>query len=66
MTLSDFINAYDGDNWISIEGYCEEVNKDDILTEDWYKDASHQEIESWHVIGGGAYRVEICIKLSHE
>ena len=66
MTLGDFINTYDGDDWLSIEGYCEEVNKDDILAADWYKEVEFRTVESWKNIGGGAYEVEIWIRLSQD
>ena len=63
MTLSNFVNTYGGNDLISIDKYCEECTKNEVLTSNWYKEIKGRTIESWQTIGGGIYPVEVCISL---
>lgn len=64
MTLSDFISTYGGNNCISIEGYCSEIYKDDILKANFYNGIKDKTISWWQTIGGDSgYPVEVCIEL---
>lgn len=73
MTLSNFLNTYGevnrtnnffGENdCISIDGYCEECSQEEILTSAWWKEISNRIVKRWQTIGGGCYKVEICITL---
>lgn len=73
MTLHNFLSTYGdidaeesfygGNNCISIDGYCEEVSQEEIMTSDWYAEIKNKKIKRWQTIGGGMYEVEICITL---
>lgn len=79
MTLKEFLENYRGNACITIDGYCEEErydyytdvddddDDDDTLTyltkESWWDEVKDREIESWNIIGGGVYKVELCIAL---
>ena len=63
MTLSNFVNTYGGNDLISIDEYCEEYTKDEVLSANWYKEIKGRTIEMWQTIGGGIYPVELCISL---
>lgn len=73
MTLDNFLNTYGnvdrnenfygGNDCISIDGYCEEESQEEIMTADWYKAIRNKTIKRWQTIGGGVYKVEICITL---
>lgn len=34
-----------------------------IAEESWWSDIKDREIKSWNIIGGGVYKVELCIAL---
>lgn len=73
MTLHNFLsiygrvdkkdNYYGGNHCISIEGYCEAASQEEVMTADWYRNIKNKTIKRWQTIGGGMYKVEICIKL---
>lgn len=73
MTLSNFLNTYGdidrannffgGNNCISIEGYCEECSQEEVMTSSWWKEIRNRTVKRWQTIGGGMYKVEICITL---
>lgn len=73
MTLSNFLNTYGdvdrandffgGNHCISIEDYCEECSQEEVMTAPWWKDIRNRTVKRWQTIGGGSYKVEICITL---
>ena len=63
MTLHDFLSSYGGNNCISIDGYCEEWSHESVMSAEWYEEIKDRTIGCWQTIGGGMYKVEICITL---
>lgn len=73
MTLHDFLNSYGdvdenenfygGNHCISIDGYCEECDQREVMMAKWYNAIKNKHIKRWQTIGGGAYKIEICIDL---
>lgn len=66
MTLQNFLRRYDGDDAVSIKGYCEEWRKEEVLTADWYKKIRRMSIDRWLILGGGMYKIEIWIELEQD
>ena len=46
--------------------YFEEVSQEDILESDTFKEIASKQVDHFHVIGGGMYKVELCIYLKGE
>lgn len=46
--------------------YFEEESQEEIITSDAFKDIANKEVDHFHVIGGGAYPVELCVYLKSE
>lgn len=75
MTLHEFLitcgdvdeeeRFYGGNNCISIDGYCEELNQESVMTSKWYEKIKYKTIKKWQTIGGGIYKVEIYITLTN-
>lgn len=73
MKLHDFLityggidkeeGFYGGNDCISIDGYCEEWSQESVMTAEWYEEIKDRTIGRWQTIGGGMYKVEICITL---
>lgn len=73
MTLHEFLSIYgdtchkdqiyDGNDYISIDRYCEEWKQEEVMTSEWYGEIKDKPIRKWQTIGGGIYETEICIFL---
>lgn len=64
MTLESLMKKYHGNASISIEEYCEELPDFLVLQEEpWWGEVKDSEVESFFVLGGGIYQVELSIKL---
>lgn len=73
MTLHEFLSMYgdtyheekiyDGNDCISIDGYCKEWSQEEVMTFGWYEEIKDKTIKRWQTIGGGMYKTEICIFL---
>lgn len=75
MTLENFMELHDGGvACVSIyeytdgkkHQYCEEENQEDILDAEWFEKIAQREVKRFCVIGGGMYKVELCIELREE
>ena len=71
MTLRDFLELHEGGcacNCVSISEqsgcqFCEEESQDYILKSEWFKKIADKEVVRFCVIGGGIYKVELCIEI---
>lgn len=43
--------------------YFEEADQEDILVSDVFKKIANNQVDHFHVIGGGIYKLELCIYL---
>lgn len=78
MVLKNFLKMHEGgvacvsiqrmpylhDQHRYAETYFEEVYQDDILESDLFKSIKNMQVDHFNVIGGGIYKVELCIYLS--
>lgn len=55
-------NAF-GNCCISIPGLCEELSHEDVYRSRWFHLHSDRQVESFQIIGGGSYPVELVIHL---
>lgn len=66
MTLKNLLNVFsDGTACFSIDGLCGEYCRglDELKREPWYKKNASRQVRNIVIIGGGMYKVEVCIKL---
>lgn len=54
---------YDYDNHRYTKTYFEEESQEDILTSDTFKNIANKQVDHFNIIGGGMYKVELCIYL---
>ncbi|MFV0529808.1 MAG: hypothetical protein ACK5MN_13960 [Lachnospiraceae bacterium] len=80
MTVKNFLKMHEGgvacvsiqqepynhDNHRYTKTYFEEVSQDDILSSDIFKSIANKQVDHFHVIGGGMYKVELCVYLKAE
>ena len=80
MTLKNFLKMHDGGvACLSIhqepynyeknryeKTYFEEVNQEDITESEIFKQIQNKQVDHFNVIGGGMYKVELCICLKIE
>ena len=75
MTLKNFMKMHDGGvACVSIyeyndgkkHQYCEEVYQEVIVDAEWFKKIAQRKVKRFCVIGGGMYKVELCIELKEE
>lgn len=79
MTLREFLELHEGGvayDCVSIaEGsrgiknrhqYCEEESQDYILESEWFEKIADREVVRFCVIGGGMYKVELCIEVARD
>lgn len=78
MTLYEFLRLHEGgvacvsiaENETSIKKqkiqYCEEENQEDILESEWFEKIANRRVKRFCVIGGGMYKVELCIEVASE
>lgn len=48
------------------QSYFEEGNQEDIITSEIYKGIKKVQVDRFHIIGGGMYKVELCIYLKED
>lgn len=66
MTVEELLETYTGGAYITIHGYCTELDIDDLFERDSYDDVKERMVESWNIIGGdGMYRQELMITLAN-
>ena len=46
--------------------YFEEADQEDILASDTFKQIAKKKVDHFNIIGGGMYKVELCIYLERE
>lgn len=46
--------------------YFEEAAQEDILESDTFKKIANKQVDHFNIIGGGMYKVELCIYLEEE
>lgn len=77
MTVKDFLKMheggvacvsihqepYDHDSHKYSQTYFEEECQEDILDSEIFKSISNVQVDHFNIIGGGIYRVELCIYL---
>ncbi len=80
MTLKNFLKMHDGGSaCVSIcqepydyekhgytKIYFEETDQEEILSSDIYKMIANKQIDRFNIIGGGMYKVELCVYLKEE
>lgn len=79
MKLREFLNMHDGGvayDCISIADgvrsikkghqYCEEENQEYILKSEWFEKIADREVVKFCIIGGGMYKVELCIEIAEQ
>ena len=54
---------YDYDKNGYAKTYFEEENQEDILDSEIFKSISNVQVDHFNIIGGGMYKVELCIYL---
>lgn len=45
---------------------CEEESQEEILESEWFEKVADKEVIRFCVIGGGSYKVELCIEVADE
>lgn len=55
---------YDHKNHCYTKTYFEEESQDEILYSDIFKNIANKQVDHFNIIGGGMYKVELCIYLS--
>lgn len=65
MTVSELMKVLnDGTACFTIRPYCEEYSGlYDLKREPWYSKIQNRQVKQITTIGGGSYRVEMCIEL---
>lgn len=79
MTLNNFLKMHDGgcvQGCVSIQQmpydyekhgyvktYFEEIEQDEIIESEIFKDIKNKQVNHFNIIGGGMYKVELCIYL---
>ena len=80
MTVKNFLKLHDGGvACVSIQQepydrekheytktYFEEESQEEILESDIFKEIANKQVDHFNVIGGGMYRVELCIYLKED
>lgn len=77
MTLREFLELHEGgvaNDCVSIaEGsrgirhqYCEEESQEYILESEWFEKIADRAVVRFCVIGGGMYKVELCIEVAEK
>jgi|GEM_PF-2299409 len=82
MTLQNFLKMHEGgcvQNCVSIQQepydyeknryektYFEEVGQEDILQSERFKEIANKQVDHFNIIGGGMYKLELCIYLKGE
>jgi len=46
--------------------YFEKESQEDILESDTFKEIANKQVDHFNIIGGGMYKVELCIYLEEE
>ena len=49
-----------------VKTYFEEAAQEDILASDTFKKIANKQVDHFNIIGGGMYKVELCIYLEEE
>lgn len=57
---------YDYEKHRYTKTYFEEECQEDILNSDTYKSIAKKKVDHFNIIGGGMYKVELCIYLQEE
>lgn len=79
MTLKNFLNLHDGgcvQNCVSVQQlpydyenhrytktYFEEYSQEEIIESEVFKEIKNKQVHHFCIIGGGSYKVELCIFL---
>lgn len=57
---------YDYEKHRYVKTYFEEENQEDILKSETFKKIANKQLDHFNIIGGGMYKVELCIYLKAE
>jgi hypothetical protein len=57
---------YDHEKHGYVKTYFEEAAQEDILASDTFKKIANKQVDHFNIIGGGMYKVELCIYLEEE
>lgn len=77
MTLKKFLKMHEGgvacvsihqepynyDNHRQTKTYFEEERQEDVIASKNFKGIKNMQVDHFHIIGGGMYKVELCIYL---
>ena len=80
MTLKNFLKMHEGGTaCVSVhqlpydyakhgysETYFEEERQEEIIDSDIFREIASKQVDHFNVIGGGMYRVELCVYLKRE
>lgn len=57
---------YDHEKHGYTKTYFEESDQEEILSSDTFKEIANKQVDHFNIIGGGMYKVELCIYLKEE
>lgn len=57
---------YDHKNHCYTKTYFEEQSQDEIISSDTFKTIANKQVDHFNIIGGGIYKIELCIYLRSE
>lgn len=57
---------YDYDNHRYTQTYFEEASQDELVETELFKEIKNKQVNHFNIIGGGMYKVELCIYLKKE